>query len=395
MLFARALLLAYGSHDWLACAAMRLLDRYLLRELLIPLGYCLGGFLLFWIAFDLFANLGEFQRKGLQAKEIAEYYLVTTPEFLVMILPMTLLLGLLYTLTHLSRYHEITAMRGAGISLWRISLPYFGVGFLLCLGSFFLNELWVPDSTDAAEALLNRHVLEKSGGPGRNKVRELGFTNSRDARIWQISLYDAETGEMLRPQVLWGQPDGSRLWLKAERADFTNDVWSFSNAALYRIDAETNSSPMPMLQTNLLAMPEFRETPELIRSEIRISNQLLIGRAKKADIPITELLNYARLHPKPSPSQRNWLDTKFHGRLASPWTCVVVVLIAVPFGAASGRRNVFVGVASSIVICFVYFVLQQLGLALGTGGFIVPWLAAWLPNLVFGLGGLLMTARVR
>jgi len=63
--------------------------------------------------------------------------------------------------------------------------------------------------------------------------------------------------------------------------------------------------------------------------------------------------------------------------------------------AASGRRNVFVGVASSIVICFAYFVLQQLGLALGTGGYIIPWLAAWIPNLSFGLLGLWMTARVR
>ena len=54
---------------------MRLLDRYLLRELLIPLGYCLCGFLLFWITSDLFVTLGEFQKKGLVARDIAEYYL--------------------------------------------------------------------------------------------------------------------------------------------------------------------------------------------------------------------------------------------------------------------------------------------------------------------------------
>jgi lipopolysaccharide export LptBFGC system permease protein LptF len=44
---------------------MRLLDRYFLRELLIPLGYCLGGFLVFWIAFDVFARLNDFQKDGL------------------------------------------------------------------------------------------------------------------------------------------------------------------------------------------------------------------------------------------------------------------------------------------------------------------------------------------
>jgi lipopolysaccharide export system permease protein len=71
------------------------------------------------------------------------------------------------------------------------------------------------------------------------------------------------------------------------------------------------------------------------------------------------------------------------------------VLIAIPFGAASGRRNIFVGVAGSIVICFIYFILLRLGLALGTGGFVPPWLAAWLPNAAFGIAGFLMILRVR
>jgi lipopolysaccharide export LptBFGC system permease protein LptF len=102
-----------------------------------------------------------------------------------------------------------------------------------------------------------------------------------------------------------------------------------------------------------------------------------------------------RLHPQISHSDLAWVETKLAGRLAAPWTCLVVVLIAIPFGAAGGRRNVFVGVASSILICFGYFVLQQVGLALGTSGRMSPWLAVWFPNLSFGLVGLLMTARVR
>ncbi len=112
-------------------------------------------------------------------------------------------------------------------------------------------------------------------------------------------------------------------------------------------------------------------------------------------MPIKDLVNYLRLHPYPLRSDRAWLYTKLEGRLAAPWTCLVVVLIAIPFGAAGGRRNVFVGVASSIVICFVYFVLLQIGLALGTSGRLPPWLAAWFPNLSFGFAGLWMTARVR
>jgi len=70
-------------------------------------------------------------------------------------------------------------------------------------------------------------------------------------------------------------------------------------------------------------------------------------------------------------------------------------LIALPFGAAAGRRNVFVGVASSIVICIGYIILAQIGIVLGTGGYLPAWLAGWFANLFFGVLGLWLTARVR
>src|SRR5580765_4820220 len=129
-------------------AAMRLLDRYLLRELLVPLVYCLGGFLLFWVFFDLFTQLNNFQSKKLNISDISEYYLLSLPGILVIILPIALLLALLYTLTNHARHHEITAIRSAGVSMWRICLPYLAVGLLASLVMLALNELWVPGSVD-------------------------------------------------------------------------------------------------------------------------------------------------------------------------------------------------------------------------------------------------------
>src|SRR5262245_30375585 len=127
---------------------MRLLDRYLLRELLVPLGYCLCGFLLLWVSADLCANLRDFGEKKMLASDILEYYMVIVPEILVLVMPIGLLLALLYTLTNHARHHEITAIRAAGVSLWRLSLPYFGVGVLASGILFAINEFWVPDSSE-------------------------------------------------------------------------------------------------------------------------------------------------------------------------------------------------------------------------------------------------------
>ena len=375
---------------------MRLLDRYLLRELLIPLGYCLCGFLLFWISSDLFVKLGEFQKKGLVARDIAAYYLVVLPEFLVLVLPIALLLAMLYTLTNHARHQEITAIRAAGVSLWRLTMPYFGVGFVASLALFAANEFWVPQSEERAEAISKRHVAPDPRAPGPNEYRNLYFENTRDGRRWRIGVYNTQTGEMRDVGIYPIERDGSKPWeLRAERAQWLDGVWTFYNALAFKEAAETNSPPVPILRTNVLAVPEFKETPEEINSEIKIRDSMSLRAAKKADVPISDILNYVRLHPQLSRSDWCWLETKLAGRLAAPWTCLVVVLIAIPFGAAGGRRNVFVGVASSIVICFTYFVLQQLGLALGTSGRLSPWLAAWFPNLSFGLAGLWMTFRIR
>ncbi len=371
---------------------MRLLDRYLLRELLIPLGYCLGGFLIFWISSDLFTMLDDFQEKKLLFRDIAEYYLVISPEFLVLVLPIALLLALLYCLTNHARHNELTAIRAAGISLWRLCLPYLAVGFIFTIVHFVLNELWVPKSVEAAAQILERRVAKKSSPDKRNLVINLLVRNARDDRTWHIGTFNLRTYSMTNVVVDWKLPDGSRHELYAQRGERIDNVWTF-----YGVQKLTYVpgvlDPTVRDQAETLAVPEFSETPEQIRSEVTVSNRSKLIR--NAELPIIEILNYLRLHPKPSRSVEDWLYTQLYGRLAAPWTCLVVVLIAIPFAAGSGRRNVFVGVASSISLCFVYFILLRVGMALGQGGYVPAWLAAWFPNVSFGLAGLWLTRRVR
>src|SRR5436190_2016773 len=135
---------------------MRLLDRYLLRELLVPLGYCLGGFLVFWLAFNLFSDISELQEQRMRGIEIFQYYSLRIPEFVVIILPLALLLALLYTLTNLARHNELTAMRAAGLSMWRLCAPYFTVGLVASISLFALNEFCVPPASELADHIYYR-----------------------------------------------------------------------------------------------------------------------------------------------------------------------------------------------------------------------------------------------
>ena len=311
---------------------MRLLDRYILRELLLILTYCLSGFLVFWICFNLLSDLEDFRRAGMDFKEIARYYFITTPRFMVVVLPVALLLSLLYTTTNLARNNEIIAMRAAGIGIWRICVPYLLVGLVFSLVLLGLNEWWIPDSDYLVEEIGQQNALDAP--VDRYTFKDLNLVNHRDQRIWNIGLYHTKEERMEDVLDQWTSEDGQNQRLIAKDAVWTDQNWLFKEVALWRFDDTTKQYTRQ--KTNELVNPLITETPEELRSEIKISQLSRVDASKRPQLSIRDILTYQKLHTQMDEAQRNLLSTQFHGRLAEPWTCMVVVLISLPFGAASG-----------------------------------------------------------
>jgi lipopolysaccharide export system permease protein len=376
---------------------MRLLTRYLLRECLVALGYCFGAFLLFFITFDLLDHLQEMQEAKLHVIDIAEHYFFRIPEFLPIALPVALLLASLYALTNHARYNEITAMRAAGISLWRVSLPYFGIGFTLTVLLFVSNELIEPKTSDIADDILTRRVQQAQSREERQLEKNLKFANSRAGRFWQVSIYNKATGEMIQPHIDWRLPDGSWRTIDGDRAIYdTNHVWTFYAVRERKRAAGTNTLEIKLPGADSRSFPEFTESPDMIKSEISVTERLGDkGHTHSADLLIREILDYLELVPNPPKGIRSKIYTKLHGRIAGPCTCLAVIMLAVPFAAGSSRRNVFMGVAASIVIFFIYYLLQQLGFAFGEAGHIPAWFGAWIPNIAVVGASLWLVSRAR
>jgi lipopolysaccharide export LptBFGC system permease protein LptF len=188
-------------------------------------------------------------------------------------------------------------------------------------------------------------------------------------------------------------PDGSTRELQARRALYRDGHWLLYEVLTWK---QSPSQPIPhTVESNAVEMLTVPETPAWIQSELKFNTLSAADAAKGPVFSIREILDYLRLHPQIDPRKKAILLTQLQGRLASPFTCLAVVLIALPFGARAGRHNVFVGVASSIFICFAYFILQRISFGLGVGGILNPFLAAWLPNIVCGGTGLVLLSRVR
>ena len=370
---------------------MRLLDRYLLRELLVPLAYCLGLFLIIYVAFDLIFQINRFLDNQLLFWDIVEYYVVTLPELLVeLVMPVSLLLALLYATTNHNRHHELTAIRAAGIGLWRLAVPYLGVGVVFGVMVFLIGEYWLPSASERAKLILERRQTQPAQ---LDWLAKLDFVNEATHREWFMGHFNRRTGEIVKLKLTTVLPDGATDAVDAKRAFYSNGRWHLLNAVKWH--QGTNEDIPSNTGSNALLNLTLAETPDWIRSEIKFNTLTASDAAKGPQFSIRQIRDYLGLHPRIQRERKAMLLTQLQGRIAAPFTCLAVVLIALPFGARPGRHNVFVGVASSIFICFGYFILQRITFSLGVGMYLPPFLAAWLPNILCGGLGLVLLARLR
>ncbi len=369
---------------------MSRLDRYLLRELLIPLALCLCGFLVIWIAQDLINEMDRFRAAKLNGADIIENYLYRLLDELPRLTPVALLLAMLYSLTTHARHNELIAIRCAGVSLWRMSLPFYGLGILLSGGLFLLTDFAFPNSQEAVQAVLNRH-LEKEKQANKDLVNKFNFRNGADGRIWEAATFDKRRWTLAQPIVKWALSPSESRTIAARSAYWTNGVWRFEQVTQWKRTAG-NETPAEERAASL-DFPAFSERPQDFLNDIKFRSFSDSKLIKKSRFSLMEILQYLEYKPDLDEAEHDRIHTQLHARLAAPWTCFVVVLIAIPFASLSGKRNVFVGVASSIAFCFTYFVMQRFGLALGTSGAAPPWAGAWTPNILFAAIGLFLTRK--
>ena len=395
---------------------MRLLDRYLLRELLVPLAYCLAGFQIFWTAFDLYSNLDEYRQAKLSFAQIGELYLCKTPELLTTVLPMGLLLGVKYALTQLARNNEITAMRAAGIGLTRLSLPFVGTAVVLGVGQFALIELVGADAAAAAERL-QRGGAPVARGVWHERMLAINDVDGRRHTLGPVRFNEStrDIGEVTAEFL--DEQGGRHQFLpqtgKECRGEWTSRGWLFYNVqwlwfAPGAADATLPTSSLELGATNVAALKihprALQQQVALHRIETRLGGSDLSKEAGRHLLfSVGDLLAYCRQKEGLQPGQPMYarVYTQLHGRLAQAWTCLAVVLVALPLGTLLGKRKAFVGVASSIAICFAYMLFFQGCLTWGTNGALPalgmwgPVVAAWLPNVVVAGTGLFLSRRLQ
>ena len=84
-----------------------------------------------------------------------------------------------------------------------------------------------------------------------------------------------------------------------------------------------------------------------------------------------------------------------HARLASPFSCLIITLFAIPAGVATGRQSVFKGVLIAVALFFGFYAVSISCMVLAKNMLLPVLIGAWLPNILFLAAGLYLFQRQR
>jgi LPS export ABC transporter permease LptG len=372
-------------------ARSSLLNQYTLRSFLGPAVFCFIAFCSLYILMDLLDSLRDFQDNKIPLRKMLLFYLHLIPFIFVSVAPAAILLGVLYSLTKMSRSNEIVAQLGAGRSVAQILAPVFTSALAASFIALAANYYWAPRAEGNRQAIM-RALTE--GEAGTIMSEALLYHNPETRRTWYagsfpFNLRDEKIRNIeVRQQNEKGQLE--RTWIARSAMWWpTSAQWRFYQGQEIRY---TNGKPTSLIDftgrlpgtPSKLDVQGISETPWSIVSSALVPD--FMG--------VPDLISYLKAHGDSADTKLNPFRTHLHHRFAFPFQCFVLALVAAPLGIAYSRRGSLGGIAARIFIFFGMIFVNDLFISLGKGGHLPPALSVWIPNLAFGLlGGVMLYLR--
>lgn len=355
-----------------------ILDRYAFRRILTPLALMLVSTLALFLIADLTDRIDDIIEHEVPGHVMASYYWSIIPQTLVDAIPIALLISVLTMLTIMGRQRELTALKAAGVSVFRLLVPLILMALLGVAGMWFLSERVVPEANREAWRMLERI---KGHHTPRTIATNRTWLLSRDGSTYYNFLnYDVNNATFIRFTAI-EVDDQMRLRsiTAAPRVRWMDGGWIADAGWIRRFDVSGVEDFRRLTRPTEFAITE---SPAYFGQEHR----------KPSEMNRAELGVYIR-ELEESGYQVSKLKVRWHQKLVAPLAALVLVVMAIPLALASEgrRRSTMQGVAIAVGLGLSYLVLVGLFGKLGEADLLPPALSAWAP---VGLGLLFAANRL-
>ena len=357
----------------------RILDRYLIRQILAPFTLALLVLTFLLMLQPLMTIAEELIEKGVASGTILRMMATLVPQALGVTIPMALLMGILIGLGRLSGDRETVAMQACGISVYRLLRPIGALAVVAAAACAYVLIVSLPDANQSFREISFSIVASRAEQKVKPRVFFVDFPDLvlyvRDVPSeggWD-DVFLADTRQSDQPDIYIAR----RGRMVTDRDQRRVEVL-LENATSHRVDPEQpdayteHTFNRGFISLNPDAVfprtgPQ-RGLPELTIRELQDEVVTL----RQQDLPPHQPIMY------------------IHRKFSLPAACLVFALIGVALGVTSRKDGKLASFALGIGVIFAYYIVMYGAEALAKGGLIWPHLAMWVPNIVIGAAGLIL-----
>ncbi len=393
---------------------MKTIDRYILRQLISVTFLGVLSLTMLLLLGQLFKQLHELLvESGAPPSIVFDFILQVIPFSLTFSVPWGFLTAVLLVYGRLAADNELTSMRMAGLSLWRLSAPAIGMGLALTALCYYINIEIAPRGKDAMSELVMKAAMDNP--------RNLLKSSSSMTKLDKVQLYiEQREGDELKGLHVYPLKKGIGMGtdfdaIHAESAEIGEFDLKSRLLTLTLKNARIERSDGPMTD-----MPAIGVMP--LRVHIPIKNQRKLKPNRYTNEEIAYVLSHssitlqldeqllgryednASIAPAFPCAKQLWAEVRkdasyYNGGMGHKKTklafetegvqrasfacaCLVFSLIGVPLAITARRKDTSTGFAIGILVAAVYFMaLVFCELSRKSSG-ITPYIVLWLPNVL-------------
>jgi len=352
---------------------MRILDRYILKSIIAIFITCIFLFLFLYVVIDILSHLDDILKHKTHYTVLIQYYLWYLPIMFVQISPFACLLSTLYTFSKLNHNNEIVAMRASGLSIFYITKTALVFGAVISLFVFLVNDRIMPHAMNTTQRIKTQmeEGIKRRLDRKHEIIANLSMYGLKN-RLFFISKFHTETGTLEGITIL--EHDESQNLTKkivARKGIYEDRLWKFYNSITYNFDANGQIIDEPYyMEEEIMTIPEGPK-------------DFLAQRQRPESMTIGQLDTYIwKLSKSGATNVIRNLKIDLYQKFTSPFTSLIIILLGIPFSLMMHKRATGLSsIGISIMVGFLYYIVDAVFIAIGRGGALPPFLAASLSHI--------------
>lgn len=359
---------------------MRILDKYILKEFIGPFLFGVCAFTAVFVGTGTLYHIANLiNQYGASAWAAFRVFVLAMPSIIVVTFPMSVLLGSLMAFGRLSSSSEMIVMRAGGQNFIRLAMPIFIAAFFISIGATAFNEYVVPKANNAYNTIINEEIKHNVAPTTQDHIIIKNTKGSDISSLMYARQYDANTKQLKDITVQEFENDTLMRVEQADRADWNGQKWVMHEGMIYDVSANEQTTRSLKFQNQALPITQK-------------PNKINASQKKPDELTIRELREQIKLLDQNSVNT-NKMKVEMYNRFALPLASLVCAIVGAPLGMQKQRGSSSIGFGISVVVIFIYYSIMTLGNALGNGGKIPAYLAAFLPDIICGVAGVILVYK--